>query len=302
MVEQGIDWQEQTWKHILSSIDKHRLLPFLGAGMAVPFLPLAKDLANELANEYDYPFKEDSNDLSQVTEFLSFKYPDTNVAKEAVCRMIKNFSKEFFFRSNDNTHYSLLSDLDFPLYITTNYDLLLEETLKSQGKEPVSEFCIWSESLEKFAEEEGYISVFDNDEFNYDSNKPIVYHLHGLVDHPYSLLLTKSDYIDFLVTLIRKGDHMLPVHIRALYSICNLLFIGYRLQDPNFHVLNKFLGNIAKIHYAVFLPESDIIKMKYLSDYFLNKFNIRIFWSDAEKFLIDLKSFKKSKTKIYSSS
>jgi hypothetical protein len=298
MDEQGIDWQEQTRKHILYSLDKQRLLPFLGAGMAVPFIPLSKDLANALAKEDKCPFE--PSDLSKVTEFLSFKYSDTNVAKGKVSRMIKDFSKKFFFRGIDNTHYSILSDLDFPMYITTNYDLLLEETLKSQGKKPISEFCIWSESVEKLAEEEGYTSMFDNDnddeEFSYDSNKPIVYHLHGQVDHPYSLLITESDYIDFLVTLIRKGDHIMPVQIRALYSICNLLFIGYSLQDINFHVLNKFMGNIAKIHYTVSLPPSDTKVMKYSREYFSNRFNIRIFWSDAKKFLIDLKLSQKSKT------
>jgi SIR2-like domain len=285
---------------ILHSINEHKLIPFLGAGMAVPFIPLAKDLANELAKEfsliahYDYPL-EDTYNLSKVTEFISFEQENTIHAKEEVCRIIKYFSKKCFPKDITNTNYSLLTNFDFPLYITTNYDLLLEETLKSQGKEPVSEFCLWNKALEEFAKREGYTSVFDNHNFKYyDINKPIVYHLHGIVEYPHSLLLTESDYIDFLVHLNQKGEKILPRIIQQLYINSNFLYIGYSLQDVNVRVLIKSMPNFLKNNYAVFPSPPKKYLQKYIGNSLKEKYSIQTYWGNAKEFLTVLQDYFKN--------
>ena len=39
--------------------------------------------------------------------------------------------------------YTILAELPFPIYVTTNYDNFMEKALKDKSREPVSEFCKW---------------------------------------------------------------------------------------------------------------------------------------------------------------
>ena len=57
--------------------------------------------------------------------------------------VIPDFSLKKF---NKSPHITL-TKLNLPIYITTNYDYFLEEALKSQGKEPVSEIFGWNHDL-----------------------------------------------------------------------------------------------------------------------------------------------------------
>jgi SIR2-like domain len=67
----------------------------------------------------------------------------------------------------------------------------------SRGKSPDSEYCRWNQAIE-YA---GGSSVFDNSEYRPTEYKPLVYHIHGTVDIPQSLVLTERDYIDFIINL-----------------------------------------------------------------------------------------------------
>ena len=54
------------------------------------------------------------------------------------------YSTEFKY-----TPYHFLAGLNLPIYITTNYDFLME-ALKDFGKDPVSEFFIWNDHLKDY--------------------------------------------------------------------------------------------------------------------------------------------------------
>jgi hypothetical protein len=95
---------------------------------------------------------------------------------------------------------------------TTNWDRLLEKTLRPlHGVEPLTVV---------FPEQLGYIDG--------NSVKKIV-KLHGDIDHPGSIVLTRKDYSEYFS---RHRDFE-----RELSSSINnrtLLFIGFSLRDPNF--------------------------------------------------------------------
>ena len=78
--------------------------------------------------------------------------------------------------------------------------------------------------------------------------EPLVFHLHGYWDDFRSLVLTESDYVDFLVSLTRDADkrarnqaETLPPQIRERLSDTGLLFLGYGLEDWNFRVIHRAL-------------------------------------------------------------
>jgi len=102
-----------------------------------------------------------------------------------------------------NTPPAVLADLNLPIYITTNYDHFIEEALKSRGKEPISDFCRWSEDLIEYAfENEVNSKLYDKDaDYKPTPKNPLVFHLYGDIDHPSSIVLTKKDYDDFVIFL-----------------------------------------------------------------------------------------------------
>lgn len=64
----------------------------------------------------------------------------------------------------------------------------MEAALKSRGKDPVSEFCRWN----KVGEAGGITSVFDGEkQYMPTAARPLVYHLHGIIDKPQSIVLTE---------------------------------------------------------------------------------------------------------------
>ena len=73
--------------------------------------------------------------------------------KNIVSRQLERIQvPDFSLEENKDTPYAVLADLNAPVYITTNYDLFMEEALRSKGKNPVSEFCVWNKALEESLE------------------------------------------------------------------------------------------------------------------------------------------------------
>ncbi len=127
----------------------------------------------------------------------------------------------------------MLAELPLPI-LTTNYDDFMVQALRGAGKQPVEEFCRWT-ARDSFGP-----SVFDAPGgFEPTVERPLVYHLHGMLERPESLVLTEDDYVDFLVNL--ADPDVVPPRIREALSDTMLLFIGYRLADWNFRVLYRGL-------------------------------------------------------------
>src|ERR671910_397227 len=104
-IDRIMSLNDQQWDDLLSSIKERKCTPFVGAGASSLWLPLGAEVAQKLAMQ-NY-----NKDL----------YPKTKLSKEIKKVSIPNFaSKEY-----ENTAYSVLADLPFPIYITTNYDYFM---------------------------------------------------------------------------------------------------------------------------------------------------------------------------------
>jgi hypothetical protein len=132
----------------------------------------------------------------------------------------------------------------------------------------------------------------------------VVFHLHGHVDTPSSIVITEDDYLDFLVN-ISGDDLLLPKRIQKSLVDASVLFIGYGLADWNFRVLLQGLSRImekglGRQHFAVMIPPGGNSKtqkekmQKYLTAYYQN-IDVRVFWGTAHDFCDELnKQWKKS--------
>jgi len=137
----------------------------------------------------------------------------------------------------------------------------------------------------------------------------LVYHLHGVIDEPQSMVLTEKDYFDFAINLNKNDEKIsLPPVVRMALAKSSLLFIGYRLEDITFRVIFqgviRMLGDITRpFSVAVQLPTLlQGLAQAYLNSYTKNMFDINACWCDLDKFTIEFRkywnNFKKQKAMV----
>lgn len=284
--QEGIDWDL-----LLERIKDGNCTPFLGAGACAGKIPFGSQFANEWAKKYGYPM-EDSYDLIHVAQFVAVK-KDSTTPKEVMCKKIKEILKEVtpsYFEEPNEPH-GMLADLELPIYVTTNYDDLMVQALKSRGKTPIQEYCRWNSCIMKHKQT---LSDFDP-----TSEKPLVFHLHGIYQVPDSLVLTEDDYLDFLVAISRDLN-LLPPRIQEAFTDTSLLFLGYRIADWDFRVFFRILAEYLEIssrkkHYSVQLvPGNGCTAQKekaqeYLDTYF-RKLDIHVYWHNCREFAGELRA------------
>lgn len=292
---QGIDTlNKDDWDELLNNIDDRLCTPFIGAGACSGVLPLARDISNEWAASYKYPL-DDRADLARVSQFLAIEKYEIFPKREI--QRIFNNKKPPDFSQPDEPH-AILADLNLPLYITTNYDNFMLQALKSRNlNDAKQEFCRWN----KYTLNYQLVPkpIFES-EYKSTPSSPLVYHLHGCIDVPQSMVLTESDYLDFLIGLSRD-EIRLPASINKALAGTSLLFVGYSLADWDFRVLFRGLIYLAQANagyssIAVQLPPTVLEQRKqdafrYLGKYFekINGVKLRVYWGDAREFSKDLR-------------
>jgi SIR2-like domain len=146
-------------------------------------------------------------------------------------------------------HKRLAAIENIPLYITTNYDDLLERALAPRDPH------ILVDRVDKgliIKMKNGGPELIDrtggdlrNRLTNPETGKPtapILFKMHGSVDRKDrindSYLITEEDYVDYLG---RDQGHYVPPYIEELMRRKNFLFLGYSLEDWNVRVILRKL-------------------------------------------------------------
>jgi hypothetical protein len=276
---------ERDWRLLMGRIRAGKCTPFLGAGAAAGSLPLAAEIANEWADQYEFPL-ENRSDLASVAQFLAIEYDHMFPKEELLKRWFTNIQPPDFAKPGE-PHGSLAA-LPLPIYITTNYDNFLVQALRAQGKQPRRDYCRWNKFLNQSSE---------IDSLARNLEEPIVFHLHGHTDIPESLVLTEDDYLDFLVN-VSTNRSLLPLRVQEAIAGTSLLFVGYRLADYNFRVMFRGLVNameasLRRISVTVQLPPEPEgsaearLQQKYMTKYFREK-DIHVYWGTAREFAAEL--------------
>jgi len=276
--------QEADWKLLLRRIQTGRCTPLLGAGACHGALPLGVDVAEELAQRYNYPFPD--RDLVRVAQYAAVQ-SDPNAPKEDVVDIMRaagppKYSQPPQFGANGEPH-SVLAGLPLPVVITTNYDDFMVRAFKWKLKDARREICRWQDILRHvdsiFAKEPDYKPTPAN---------PLVYHLHGSLDEPESLVLTEDDYLPFLANMAAKPD-LLPEVVQRAIAVASFLFIGYRLGDWNFRVIFQTLRARHQFNSIVVLkPPDETDPNRVAHQAYFEKFygalDMKIFWGTAREF------------------
>lgn len=246
---------------IIKELRRRTVIPFLGAaasraqlGDASPQPPSGADLAEALAKDSNFPSEDprDRRDLAKVSSY----YVDVSrrAALRAELRSIF-VGKEY---ACNNLHRLLAKVADNMVVVTTNYDNLLEEAFKQEGKEydvivyPAdnSEYAnslLWWKHGQSEPEKlkPNRIDINDIGKTN------LIFKMHGSVSQASpdwdSFVITEEDYIQFL-SRIRNA---VPSAFRTFFSDRSFLFLGYGLQDWNFRVLLKEVSASGSTSWAI---------------------------------------------------
>jgi hypothetical protein len=287
----------ETWETLVDAVLAQECTPFLGAGIAVPFLPRGAQLAEDLAQEFDYPL-DDVTNLARVAQYIASRH-QPSYAKRRVCERIREAQARAAAQLDHGVpeNHLVLARLRLPLYVTTNYDDYLQRAIRAVGTaEPTVEICRWNDRLA--ADLPKYSTKKPTEE------SPTVFHLHGHIAEQNSVLVAEDDYIDFTVSLAQrreKTDPVIPHFVRRALGNTNLLFIGYSLEDWNFRVLLRHIMKQQQVQLhdrysslSIQLasknlpPDKRCRAEEFLEKYLRTSSAIDVYWGDAGEFLRDL--------------
>lgn len=314
----GDDKKFEKWPTLLRSIAKGRCTPILGPALIERFLGTSHEIAQSWADEYHFPMdRHDREDLTKVAQFLAINQSGdflrdelrSHVRKELLARYGGYLPTDVHqaplndlleavgarLRTIDSKEpHTLLAQLPFPLYVSTNSDNLLATALHELGRKAEVVLCPWNE----YAREAP--SIYEKEpDFRPTPQRPLIYHLFGQIREPNSVVLTEDDYFKYLMSFVREKILVPPLVRRALTDQ-SLLFLGFQIDDWNFRVLFHSIlsleGGERRVQYPHVAVQIDLEESriqdperarKYLESYF-GKSEITIYWGRAEDFLKEL--------------
>jgi hypothetical protein len=151
-------------------------------------------------------------------------------------------------------HTKLASVEGSTVYITTNYDDLLEKALEPRKPHVIvdrGDKGLWvapaGGTSQRVAATGTDLYSLLNDPRTQQPSHPILFKMHGSIDRAIarndSYLITEEDYVDFLG---RSGGSYVPPYISGLIEGKDFLFLGYSLEDWNVRVILRKLLKRAK--------------------------------------------------------
>jgi SIR2-like protein len=282
--------QDTDWEVLMKRIKDGRCTPFLGAGVYSEGPSLRTAVAKKWATEYHYPF-DDGDDVARVARFLNVVYGDAEYASGKYVEESGKVPAPNF--DDPNEPYGILAKLPLPIYVTTNYDDMMEQALLKNHRDVKPDLCKWVKALED-------TSPLAEQGFQPNVANPSVFHLYGYTQTQQSMVMSEDDYFQFLIN-VSKDPELIPKRIQQAITGTSLMLLGYSLEDWDFRILFHFLAGYLKnstsrTHVAVQLSPSgsdDDLKQRaqtFFDKYFESKSpDIRVSWETTQKFIVMLR-------------
>jgi hypothetical protein len=251
------------YKFIADGLKSGHVVPFFGAAASAvyrppnevwqpgkPFLPFGNELAASLAAAAMYP-----PDIGPIPELAVIASWAEHVQGSRL-DVERELHQCFQVDSKPGLlHRNLASINGTMLYLTTNYDDLLEKALSPRQPHVIidgGDRGLWvrvaGEPARKVSLNGDELYKLLDDPTTQRPSRPIIYKMHGSIeatdDSSDAYLITEEDYVDFLG---RANDSYLPAYVSGLMKGRNFLFLGYSLADWNIRViLRKILRRAEK--------------------------------------------------------
>jgi hypothetical protein len=313
----------EKWPSLLRGIQSGRCTPILGPGLNDPLMGSLRDLVQSWADELSYPLAaHERESLPQVAQYRAVDQsrftaeeewlahlrlallkhnpdlpPDVNTPRTPLHHLLEA-ARQARLPGDAFETYKILAQVPSRVFITVNTDELLEAALREAGKQPSTMVCPWRE----FSEKTDPAMYSPDDDFEPSAERPLVYHLFGLLSQPESLVLTEDDTFAYLIGVTRHMKNI-PSQVGRALADSALLFLGFQSEDWNFRVVmqsllskegNNLLRRHAHIAAQIEPDEARLIDparaRRYLETYFGrgSEIEINIFWGTAREFLKEL--------------
>lgn len=213
-----------------------KIVPFVGAGLSVPFkVPTWKMLIENITEKYAVgkrAFVKDavemdlrSNNYWGAIEALKLYASVTE--KDIQTEIVTLIKENQISLENNNLHnYLDIANMDFKLYLTTNYENLLHEYVKCDTLPILLKDIDFSTQ-----------GIFDDKR---------IFHLHGYTSNPGSIVISKESYLHLYNN--KKYDRLLSV----ITGTKKLLFMGFSFDD-------QFVSALIKDHKEHFKGDHYIV-------------------------------------------
>lgn len=198
--------------YIADEVIKKRLTIFIGAGCSISAgLPSWGDLINEIRKESK--IKTFEKDLLKIASLLEKKIGYLPFREKIISRLKK-------LPSSTTLHKTLVK-LDVDLFVTTNYDHLLEDAFRDEGIIP------------------GVI-IHDKDIPTIDPTEKTIVKLHGDVDSATSIIISSIDYNKYVFQHSSFIDWLNSKVVQNTIFFIGTSFTDQRLKDADNYVLKRF--------------------------------------------------------------
>lgn len=202
-------------RDLVTELSSNNLAIFAGAGLSVAagfvdWKDLLRNLAEDIGLDVDKEY-----DLITLAQYYVNEKNSRNKINQTIL-------DEFSRRAQLTENHKILARLPIDTYWTTNYDSMIEDALKQEGK---------------------IVDVkYTNDHLPVSQHKKdaTVYKMHGDYQHPNSTTLIKDDYEKYH---LNKNDFF--VALRGHLLTKKFLFLGLSFSDPN---IDYILSRIRSSH------------------------------------------------------
>jgi hypothetical protein len=257
----GVSEVDRVLGAVGEAVRSQQCILFLGAGVHAPpppgsafsypvesRPPVGRALSRELAAACDFVARFPNDDPGNLQRVALAYEIDSSRARlvDAIVDTVDTGRKP-------SPLLRALARLEFPLVITTNYDQLFERALREVGKQP--RVAVYKPEAEP-----------TTDFRNATAQAPVIYKLHGDIDHRESLVVTDEDYIQFVLRMSDKEPYdPIPLSLKFFLTGAPTLFVGYSLLDYNLRLLFKALrwkidaANVPQMYSVDFQPDALIM-------------------------------------------
>lgn len=314
---------KDVWRSLLAPVARGKVVPIIGPRLLEAAHGSSHETALRLAGANHYPMAvHEWDDLPRVTEYMGVKESRFNVVQAYQDQLLHDLIEQHrhwlppaeippankkprlgrllglvgtHLRENASEPHRILAELGASVYVTTNFDPLLEWALEAHARAPQQVRTPWRYKRKPLSTAELAVKVPT-------ARAPLVYHVFGAFGPQADdgLVLTESDYFDYLLTA--NAARLIPSEVESALVDNSLLFLGFRLTDWHFRVLFRLMMSLPGreklrdyCHVAVQLdPDmqtmADVEGAKvYLAEYLGKEANINIFWGSSEEFLCALR-------------
>jgi len=221
---------ENNRNQMLKSLQKGETILFVGAGLSTDECPDWCGLIERLETKLMYldgTFKVDEvlkeRDELGYLDYIKEGFLNLKDGREKYLSfLIKIFNK---YQPSKILHN--LVSLPFAGIITTNYDNKISCALNKIYPDGGYLNKIYYSKDNPTSIRSFFLSIN-----NSQDNSKKVFHIHGNIDYPDSLVVTRNDYENIYGNCLNMPDSLLFRTLWALFSLKKMVFVGFSLQDP----------------------------------------------------------------------